>query len=534
MTTEIFDPARGTSEPDRYWTNTNLGEATPDVLSPMCLTIWAEPAELSWLGAMRDLGVLARKAVVASPDVNDRGLSVFYGRQAFNVDALRATIAHLPGLSADDFERDLMGSVRENAPNFKGNPWRIPVIVVKAPWTLFRMKRRIRQRHDQLFAWWQDEVFASNHHGRDPIERLIDARERFVDVFTLHTGVRFMFQAVQSAVADASESAGDPTLATRLMSGIGDINETKMSDDLWRLAQGDLDLDSFLRSWGYHGPNEGNLYTTVWRENPAPINSLVQSMNRRGDTERPFDRSTRAQAAASEAEAQLLAAAPRWRRPGLRWLLNRLRGVVRSLHLGKSGYLMAIDGARSAVRDFGNEQTIVGNLSEPDDVFFLTLEECQALAAGELTDVAEIVSVRRSNRKYYKDLVLPVSFTGMPEPIVLDSTSTADGPQEISGNASGGGRVEGRARVVTDPNEDVELDDGDILVCRFTDPSWAPIMTLAEALVIDIGSSASHGAVVARELDIPYVIGTEIGTTVIKTGDRIVVDGEHNLVTITK
>lgn len=76
-----------------------------------------------------------------------------------------------------------------------------------------------------------------------------------------------------------------------------------------------------------------------------------------------------------------------------------------------------------------------------------------------------------------------------------------------------------------DPNEDVELDDGDILVCKFTDPSWAPLFTLAEALVIDIGGAASHGAVVAREMGIPYVIGTHNGTATIHDGDRIVVDG---------
>ena len=50
-------------------------------------------------------------------------------------------------------------------------------------------------------------------------------------------------------------------------------------------------------------------------------------------------------------------------------------------------------------------------------------------------------------------------------------------------------------------------------------------MMLASALVIDIGGPISHGAIVARELGIPCVIGTRDGTAHIRTGDRLRVDG---------
>ncbi|WP_253260222.1 PEP-utilizing enzyme, partial [Nocardia farcinica] len=78
----------------------------------------------------------------------------------------------------------------------------------------------------------------------------------------------------------------------------------------------------------------------------------------------------------------------------------------------------------------------------------------------------------------------------------------------------------------------VDLDESDILVCSFTDPSWTPLMSLAAALVIDIGSQSSHGAVVARELGIPYVIGTEVATRVIRDGDQLLVDGDAGTVRI--
>jgi pyruvate,water dikinase len=93
------------------------------------------------------------------------------------------------------------------------------------------------------------------------------------------------------------------------------------------------------------------------------------------------------------------------------------------------------------------------------------------------------------------------------------------------------GVVEGVARVMSGA-DDGELDDGEILVCHTTDPSWAPLFLLASALVVDIGGAMSHCALVAREIGLPCVINTGDGTTVINTGDRIRVDGDAGTVEV--
>jgi pyruvate,water dikinase len=524
----VSDPTLGTSQPGRYWTTTNLGEAAPDVLSPMCMEIWGRSAEIGWLFSMQVFGVLPTSAK-PSADTNDWGCSVFYGRPAINVDVVRATVASLPGVSGDDFERDLCGSVRSDAPPVKGDPRRIPIILAKAPRTLLREGKVIHAKHAETYAWWRREVFGSETPGT-PVDRLVTARDRFIDVFSHHCAWRFVYAGAQSAMVDAATKAGDPALATRLMSGVGDVLETRMADDLWRLAHGQLTEDEFLAQWGYHGPNEGNPSATVWREDPTPVRVLAKTYAGRG-AERPAGREARAKIIGQEAEQALLAATPRLRRASVQWLLRRVRNIVRTLQVGKASFLMCIDGVRKATREFGAEQVAKGALAQVDDAFYLTIAECQALSAGRLPDVTEIVLARRGYRDAHRKVTLPVFFSGMPEPVVPDLSPT-DGPVELSGAASGGGRVEGRARVLLDVNNAIELDEGDILVCRFTDPSWAPLMSLAEALVIDLGGSASHGAVVARELGIPYVIGTERGTTVLRDGDRILVDGEQNVVRV--
>ena len=529
MTIGVTDPTLGSSEPGRFWTTTNMGEAVPDVMSPMCWSIWGKPAELGWLYSMSALGVVRSRDVQVSPDVNDWALSVFYGRLALNVDAIRATVVTLPGVNPDDFERDLWGSVRSDAPPVMGDRKRVPLILAKAPVTLLRESGRIHDRYAETKTWWEAQVLGEAGRGR-PVERLVEARERFTDTFKHHCVWRFIFSGAQSAITDAAAEAGDPLLATRLMSGVGEVFETRMADDLWRLAHSELSESDFLRLWGYHGPNEGNTDATVWREDPGPVRALARSFASRKDAERPGDREVRSRALGSEAEARLLAATPALRRPAMRWLMRRVRNVVRTLQVGKASYLMCIDGVRRATRDFGAEQVAKGTLLDADDAFYLSVEECQALDSGRLPDVHELVARRRAVRQEHRQFQLPVFFRGMPQPEKPDEAGARDGAVELRGAASGGGRVEGRARVLLDVTDDIDLDDGDVLVCRFTDPSWAPLMSLADALVIDVGGSASHGAVVARELGIPYVIGTGRGTSLLRDGDRILVDGENNVV----
>ncbi|HWD03510.1 MAG TPA: PEP-utilizing enzyme [Amycolatopsis sp.] len=536
---ELFDPVRGTSEPGRLWSITNVSEATPDILSPLCWSVWGRGLEEGVLWSMYSFGVVARREIFMSDNPNDLKTAAIYGRQAFNVDAVRRMVAPMPGVDPDDLERDIMGAAREGVPKEPARPWRIPIILAKMPWAMLRSGGELRAAYEDIRQWWRTEVFEAGRDGKHatarPIDRLREARDRFQRIFGIHCKVRLQLQAVQSALHDAAVKAGDISLATRAFSGQGNVREVGMAEDLWRLAQGELTEDEFLAEYGFHGPNEGNVYTRSWREEPAPLRTMARSMAARQAYVSPRVREEQAGKAGAEAQAELLNATSALGRPALRFILGRARNIVRNNEIGKAGYLMTLDGCRAAARDLGREEVAGGRLGEVDDVFFLTLEELGQLVAGELDNAAELVSYRRGTREEYKRMKLPSSFEGMPE--VLTEPHHAAGPADgsvdpITGAASGGGQVKGRARVVLDPNEDVELDAGDILVCRFTDPSWAPLFTLAEALVIDLGGAASHGALVAREMGIPYVIGTGDGTARIQDGDTILVDGQANSVRV--
>lgn len=115
---------------------------------------------------------------------------------------------------------------------------------------------------------------------------------------------------------------------------------------------------------------------------------------------------------------------------------------------------------------------------------------------------------------------------------VWQQAKHSDGVSELRGVAAAPGVAEGPARVIFTPNQLDELQEGEILVCPITAPSWAPVFTKIAGAVSDIGGIMAHAAIVAREYGLPAVVGTGFGTKSIKTGQRVRVDGTRGVVEI--
>jgi pyruvate,water dikinase len=263
----------------------------------------------------------------------------------------------------------------------------------------------------------------------------------------------------------------------------------------------------------------------VWREDPGPVEALLAGYRSMGDDADPG----RAEAARVEerrrVEAALLAALPATRRGGGRVVLRLARTYLPLRGVGKVAFLQSLDVARAAARRMGALLAADGVLADPEDVFFLTLPELTGRLPAE---PAAVVAERRARHAHYGTLRIPGMFRGDPEPEAAAEEATAGA---VSGTGASPGVVEGRVVVVTDPAM-ADVEPGDILVAHTTDPSWASIMFLCKALVVDIGGLLSHAAVVARELGIPCVMGTQHGSRALRTGDICRVDGSAGTVEV--
>lgn len=103
--------------------------------------------------------------------------------------------------------------------------------------------------------------------------------------------------------------------------------------------------------------------------------------------------------------------------------------------------------------------------------------------------------------------------------------------EHLSGMTGSRGKANGAVCIVK--NEDVDGDgfiDGSILVCEVTTPHYVPLMQRAAAIVTDQGGILSHAAIVAREMGIPCIVGTQYATTQLKNGQNVTVDADNGII----
>jgi phosphoenolpyruvate synthase/pyruvate phosphate dikinase len=177
------------------------------------------------------------------------------------------------------------------------------------------------------------------------------------------------------------------------------------------------------------------------------------------------------------------------------------------------------------------EQLLQANvIYEKEDIYYLTFQELHEAVRTNRLDY-EIISNRKAEYKLYAKLTPPRVITSDGE-IVVGEYKRENLPEgAMAGLPVSSGVIEGRARVILNM-EDAGLEDGDILVTSFTDPSWTPLFVSIKGLVTEVGGLMTHGAVIAREYGLPAVVGVENATRLIKDGQRIRVNGTDGYVEI--
>ena len=217
----------------------------------------------------------------------------------------------------------------------------------------------------------------------------------------------------------------------------------------------------------------------------------------------------------------------------VRWAARRMRALAGLRESPKFTVIRLLGILRESLVVSGQELVAAGILAQPDDIFFLHLEELKSLARGERRDWCALIAERRAGysrekrRRQAPRLLLSdgrVFFDG-----VAGSADEAEGV--IAGSPVSPGVVEGVIHVVFDPHG-VQVVPGEILVCPGTDPAWTPLFLAAGGLVMEVGGLMTHGPVVAREYGIPAVVGVHQATIRLKDGQRIRVDGTSGKVLV--
>jgi pyruvate,water dikinase len=197
------------------------------------------------------------------------------------------------------------------------------------------------------------------------------------------------------------------------------------------------------------------------------------------------------------------------------------------------------------VREIGRRLAVTGAVAEPDDVFWLKRDEVEAAARAldanqAVSDYQSVLAERRATwereRRVTPPVVLPIKggarFFGMDWSEWMPARTEQPIGDTIKGIGASPGRVTGVACVIHGPGEFNLMRQGDILIAKITTPAWTPLFALAVGIVTDVGGPLSHSSIVAREYQIPAVLGTGVATERIRSGQCVTLDGDAGVVTM--
>ena len=396
------------------------------------------------------------------------------------------------------------------------------------------------------------------------LEKIVAKRERegelhFLAVFPA-MGAVMVFEEVYTNLI------GAPTAGEHLQLLQGFPNKsTEAGDGLWELAQearkrpsvmgilhkvppsqahdalGETEegrafrgaVDEYKAKYGWRAA-ELDIAEPTWKEQPAPIYTLIREYAARDDYDprEEFRSLVRAREAREKLLMDKLAGGP------VETFRQFLAGAQQYLPIQEDhNFWIDQQGVcvqRVPVLEAGHRLVAGGRIAHAQDVFQLKYEELQGALRGENGNLQELVEQRRGEREHFRKIAPPEAIGTMP-PVMEDNPMASKfwgappekhaDPRIMNGNAASAGQVTGTARVILTLDDAERLNQGEILVCPATMPPWTPLFAIASAVVTDHGGILSHTAIVAREYQIPAVVGTKVGTSLIQDGQTVTVDG---------
>lgn len=322
--------------------------------------------------------------------------------------------------------------------------------------------------------------------------------------------------------------AADPTLRDLLTDGDDGLKEKLLTrTDAFGLCYRD-----FLTRYGFRCAGELDISQPRWADDPTPLFSQILTLaadkepgSHRRDFQKKVDRANH------QAEEMIQVIRQKLGRRKARTaqnLLLQFRAYYALREHFKYIWISNFGSARALLLKNGHLLVQQGQIEEKEDVFHLRLPELhKALGSGE--DLRPLIAQRKEEFERVSRLTAPRILTSEGE--VLMGGLSRDGiPEEaLVGFGVSSGTVDGIAKVILNP-AGASVEQGEILVAPFTDPGWTPLFVNAAAVVTEIGGTLTHGAVVAREYGIPGVVGVTDAAKLLKTGQKIRVDGTSGFV----
>lgn len=277
-------------------------------------------------------------------------------------------------------------------------------------------------------------------------------------------------------------------------------------------------------------------------DDPAPMLETCK-MYLRGEGTNPHDRQRLSEEKRKQTAQTMLGRLKGFRLWAFRKALNWAQSMAEVREDALADIGLGYPLLRQILRELGRCFVNAGAIQQPEDIFWLEREEIETgvhkLEQGRSFDsLAESVEQRkafwRAAKRATPPPVLPPKekIMGIKADLFTAASESSQTGDVLKGVATSVGKVTAPACVLHGPEDFNLMEPGAVLVAGTTTPAWTPLFAMASAVVTDIGGPLSHGSIVAREYNIPAVMGTGIATRRIRSGQVITVDGTAGMVTL--
>jgi phosphohistidine swiveling domain-containing protein len=562
-------------EDRQVWTNLNLGEVAPDVMTPMTYSVIIPMFEPLFGDILRLCGVDVHRTplmgLVAGRlyfNIN-RGLAV--ARPFVSPAKVAALNRAFGGEQVRGFECGQFDICEEDLPDV-GFSW--PRCILSWPRIIGRL---ITHRSSQI-----DKFIARLRAYNETLARLP------TETVTTEELARMATRTFSEAIKDCSllyfwwgtvaigvlrkaccDWLGDNGggLGYRLLTAQGGMADVEAAFDLWRLAalaHEDQETEAtlsgndtwgtispklaatnhgrqFLAAWdrfmavhGQHGHSEIEFFSPRWSEMPDYILDLLRGYLHSIDQTNPLEK----QRQLAEEREQLTEQCRRKltnpiRRRLFDWSLRQTAKLARDRENSKNEAVRLTAGYRRLFLELGERLRQQGILQDRENVFFLEADEVEPVVQGRASfNVKERIAQRRAEYEWNMAQTPPPVVVGRYDPQKYARSEIDRTVKVLRGVAVSPGVVTGKARVIAHPDNGQRVEPGEILVAPLTNPAWTPYFLPAAGVVMDLGGILSHGATIAREYGLPTVVNVGPASRTIQTGQTIRVDGDRGTVTI--
>lgn len=540
------------------WSRANFKETMPDVPSPMGLSFLEHFMEAHIISHYRRLGCQIPNGLSS--------VRVLHGRPYLNVSLFHNLVGQLRGDPSLNAEQ-MGGEPLLTAPPVTRLGW---FAYIRAGWLMLGELNRVLKSGPGWFA--EMKQLASTYHpdrirsySREELAAQLDHLGRWLDgrevTFGIAGGVGQCLQAFslllprwlgvdwRNLLNAALQGQGTVISAQQILR-LAELVEIARHDHAMSraLLTTGLDLracsedvrgsafwtafDRYLEDYGHRGVGESDVMSPRFSDQPDALLNVIR-VQLRGPASRPDDILARQRGTRTAAMATIRARCG-WRLDRwaiFHWWYRRLCRFSALREANRHHLMYYSTAARNLLLRLGDRLVEGGVLTSREDMFFLTLEERQEVVSGDVCDWAAVVRARRADRDRQLTLQVPDTIRDWEDASRVGVKSLAE-PSDgvLRGIPISPGLVSGPVRLVRSTADWGKVAAGDIIVAPVIDPGMAPLFGLAAGLMVEMGGTLSHGAIIAREYGLPAVANVTGAMHVLKDGDRIRLDADHGAI----